>query len=153
MKSPLLRAGLIGLAAASMASTAAYADHHGAKGDTAMVKQHHQPDPAAKAQKLRDSLQLTAAQEPALQAFIAATTREKRDRSKMHAEHKAMKTMTTPERLDRMAAHMAQRQQKFAARAAATKQFYAALTPAQQKDFDTMAASMMKHGKGKRGHR
>ena len=147
MKSPLFRAGLIGLAAASMAATAAYAESHGP------MAGHHQPDPAAKAEKLRDVLQLTQAQEPALQSFIAATAKEKRDPAKMRAAHEAMKDMTTPERLDRMAAMMAEHQKTFAERAAATKRFYAALTPAQQKAFDAMAPQMMGHHKGKRGGR
>ena len=49
-----------------------------------------------------------------------------------------MQNLTTPQRLDRMAARMAERQQRFAQHAAAVKQFYAQLTPAQQKAFDAM---------------
>ena len=62
--------------------------------------------------------------------------------------------MTTPQRLDAMAAHMAQRQQAFAARAEATKRFYAQLTPSQQKAFDALRPAgrgMGGKGKGKGG--
>jgi hypothetical protein len=151
---PLLLAGALALGAVSIAAAAPAAP--GAKvekrvivmrgdgpgdmmaGGPGMRRMHH-PDPAKHAQHLRDVLQLTAAQEPALQAFLAAT---------MPAGHPAHpgpdgdkgehKPMTTPERLDRQAEMMARRQAAFEKRAAATRAFYAQLTPSQKKAFDAL---------------
>ncbi len=58
--------------------------------------------------------------------------------------------MTTPERLDRMAARLDARRAAFTARAEATKTFYAQLSPAQQKAFDVMG--YRGHGGGMDGH-
>jgi hypothetical protein len=59
--------------------------------------------------------------------------------------------LTTPERLERMQTRQAERSAMFAKRAEATKSFYAALSPEQQKTFD---AESMRHGpRGKHGHR
>ena len=98
---------------------------------------HHRRDPEAHARHLRDILQLTPAQEPALKAFLEAA------KSAMRAERRDQAApgaapLTTPQRLDRQLARMAERQDAFARRAAATKAFYAQLTPSQQKAFDAL---------------
>ena len=147
MKSPLIAALMAGAALSLTAGGTTFAQapdaqHHAAGAE----KRQH--DPAAHAQRLREALQLTPAQEPALQAFIAAKGQHKADRQARRAEHAAMANLTTPQRLDRMAAHMAERQQRFAANADATKRFYAQLTPAQQKAFDAMHARMGGKHKG-----
>ena len=54
--------------------------------------------------------------------------------------------MTTPQRLDEMAARMADRQARFQKVAAATKTFYAALSPEQRKVFDEMPMLMADRG-------
>jgi hypothetical protein len=63
---------------------------------------------------------------------------------KMRAEEAAL---TTPQRLDRMVMKMAERaarrQAELQAHVAAIKQFYAALTPSQQKAFDALHGGMM----------
>ena len=92
-------------------------------------------DPAEHAKRLREGLQLRADQEPALQAFITSMQQHKGD-------HQTMMNLPTPERLDRMSARMAEH-------VAATKTFYAALTPDQQKAFDAMHQEMA--GKKMRG--
>ena len=46
--------------------------------------------------------------------------------------------LTTPERLDREAEHLAKATEAFKARANATRAFYAALSPSQQKAFDAL---------------
>lgn len=110
----------------------------------------HHRDPEKHAQHLRDVLQLTAAQEPALQAFLTATG------PAMHRMHKPgapgadagerraeRKALTTPERLDRQAGMMAKRQAAFEKRAAATRVFYGQLTASQKKAFDALP---MSHG-------
>lgn len=154
MKSPLIAALSAGAALSVMAAGATFAQAPAAPAQkpAAMKRQH---DPAQHAQRLRETLQLTPAQEPALQAFIASHEQRRGERGARKGERQAMAGLSTPERLDRMAAHMAERQQHFAERAAAVKRFYAALTPAQQKAFDAMHKGMgAKHGmRGRHGGR
>ena len=137
MKSPLIAALSAGAALSVMAAGATFAQAPVAPAQkpAAMKRQH---DPAEHAQRLRATLQLTSAQEPALQAFIAASAQHRGDRMERRQQRQEMQNLTTPQRLDRMAANMAERQQRFAQHAAAVKQFYAQLTPAQQKAFDAM---------------
>ena len=105
------------------------------------------PDPAQMAarhaQHLRDALQLRADQEPALNAFVASMQPPPGAMQRMHENREAMRGMTTPQRLDRMQAMMADREARFRQHADAVRRFYAQLTPAQQKAFDAMP--MMGH--------
>jgi periplasmic protein CpxP/Spy len=106
-------------------------------------------DPAARADHMRTILQLRPEQEPAFQAFLAATKPEthkfemKLDKDGKPPEHKML---TTPERLDLQAKRMAEHQAAFQKRAAATRAFYSQLSPSQQKVFDTLHA---RHGGGR----
>jgi hypothetical protein len=69
------------------------------------------------------------------------------------AERSETASLTTPQRLDRAQARMAERQQQFARRAEATKRFYAQLSPAQQRAFDALHQGRGGHGHGGRhGH-
>jgi len=112
------------------------------------------PDPAAMAAKradhLRAALQLRPDQETALKAYVeAGKPKARADR----AERKNFASMTTPERLDARRAMMTERLAAFDQRAAATKRFYAQLTPSQQKAFDALQPRGGKHGmRGGRGH-
>ncbi|MGQ3016492.1 Spy/CpxP family protein refolding chaperone [Phenylobacterium sp.] len=113
------------------------------------------------AERLRVTLQLTSQQEAALNTYVSAIAPQggerpdrRSERPDRRSERQAMREMTTPQRLDAMAAHMAQRQQAFAVRAEATKRFYAQLTPSQQKAFDALRpAGRGMGGKGMDGHR
>ena len=92
-------------------------------------------------QRLHDLLQIRPEQDGAFRAYL--TTLESQRRPGEHGPGREgrpgqEKQLTTPERLDRMAARMAERQQRFQATAAATKTFYAALSPDQRKAFDAM---------------
>lgn len=115
-------------------------------------------DPAAMQQRMEQGLarekarlQITAAQEPAWTAFTTAIRPDPAQRARMHAERGEWAKLTTPERIDRMRAERTQRDAESDRRGEATKTFYAALTPAQQKLFD--ARPMMMHGgKGGPGH-
>jgi Spy/CpxP family protein refolding chaperone len=97
---------------------------------------------ARRQQRLHDLLQIRADQDGAFHAFLTALTppdrADKAHRGPRGDEGPDAKPMTTPERLDKMAARMAERQQRFQQLASATKTFYAALTPSQQKVFDEM---------------
>ncbi len=104
----------------------------------------------------KDKLKLTPAQEGAWNAYASATQppappAQRPDRAAARAE---FEKMTTPQRIDRMQARQAERAAMFAKRADATKSFYAALTPEQQKTFD---AEAVRHGprggpRGDHGH-
>lgn len=87
---------------------------------------------------LKAKLKLDASQEGAWSTFTSAIQpstppAQRPDRAAMRAE---FEKMTTPQRLDRMQARQSERAARFARRADATRAFYAALTPAQQKTFD-----------------
>ena len=93
---------------------------------------------------------LSPNQEPALNAFVQSTVRPAGLRDQMRQNREAQAGMTTPERLDRMRARLAERQAMFTRRADATMRFYSQLTPTQKRAFDAMGAER-KH-RGGRGH-
>jgi protein CpxP len=113
---------------------------------------HQRPDPAARAQRhaehLRAALQLTPAQEPALNTFVASMTRPDGMRDHRKGGREQMAAMSTPERLDHMKARMDEHRARFEQHAAATKRFYAQLSPSQQRAFDALQGQHMGH----RGH-
>ncbi len=156
---PFKAAALAGAIAAAIAgaSLAQPTPPAGPAGAPRMM--HERPDPAAmaerRAQRLRDGLQLTPRQEPALQAFIASMKPPEGARGKMGGHRQEMAGLTTPQRLDHMKARMVERQARFDQRAAAVKRFYAELTPAQQKAFDAMKPMGGRRGGmgGQGGHR
>jgi len=108
------------------------------------------PDPAAmaarRADHLRAALQLRPDQEPALKAYLESGRPAQRPAP---MDREAMAKMTTPQRLDAHRARMADRLAQLDQRIAATKRFYAQLTPAQQKAFDAIAPQGV--GKGGMG--
>ena len=134
--------------------------HASAKGE------HGRMDPAkmqermaAHMAELKAKLNLNAAQEGGWNEYLAAMQppanhkRMSRDeRKKMHEE---MQAMTTPQRLDRMAAMKAERDAQMQQRSQATRNFYDLLTAEQQKVFDANTMMGGEHGKrgDKRGHR
>jgi hypothetical protein len=85
--------------------------------------------------QLKDTLKITPAQEAAWNAFVARTAPEPRMGRDVSREDWAK--LTTPQRLDRMQALKAERDARMDKRIDATKSFYAALTPEQQKVFDS----------------
>lgn len=100
--------------------------------------------------QLKDSLKITPAQEAAWSAFVARTAPEPRQARDMSRED--WSKLTTPERLDKMQALHAQRDAEMAKRIDATKSFYAALTPEQQKVFDSQRHGGF-HRAGMKGER
>lgn len=102
---------------------------------------------------LKAKLKLDASQESAWTAFTSATQPPalppRADREAARAE---FAQLTTPQRLDRMQARQSERAARFAQRADATRTFYAALRPEQQKTFDTEALKHGPRGHGPRGH-
>lgn len=119
------------------------------------TRQRMSPEQRAerRAEHLRTVLQLRPEQEPALRTFLSASQRSPGDRGKMRGQRQEMAQMTTPQRLDRMAERMRERQARFEQHAAATKRFYAQLSPAQQKAFDAIGPrGRMKGGEHRGGH-
>ena len=99
-------------------------------------------------QWMHDLLQIKPDQETAFHAFLAAVAPPQREGKGAGREAgPGAAPMTTPQRLDRMAMRIARLQQI----AAATKTFYAALSPEQRRAFDALPAPMGRHGA--RGHR
>jgi hypothetical protein len=105
---------------------------------------------------MKAKLKITPAQEGAWTTFTTAMQPPagmmgKRPGAEQRAE---MDKLTTPERIDKMQAMRTQRMTEMSAemnqRGAATKAFYAALSPEQQKTFDAEHKSTGKHGG--RGH-
>ena len=95
--------------------------------------------------QLKAALQLTAAQEGAWATYTAAMQPPAQRPPRM--DRAQMAQLTTPQRIDRMQAMQAERQQFMTQRMDAIKAFYAQLTPEQQKVYDQQA---MRHGKGGR---
>ncbi len=93
---------------------------------------------------LHEALGLRGDQEGAWQAFLAAQHRPDREhgagRWRRDGEEGQRLQISTPERLDRMAERMAERQARFAERADAIKRFYAVLDPRQRATFDGLFA-------------
>ena len=81
---------------------------------------------------LHDKLSLSPTQEAAWKTF----TDKMQATAPVRPEATPVATMTAPERADRMAAFLQAAQQQAATRAQAVKEFYAVLSPEQQKIFD-----------------
>lgn len=88
--------------------------------------------------QLKTTLKITAAQEPAWNAYVAGTAPTPRMGK---TQREDWSKLTTPQRLDKMQAHKAERDAQMTKRIDAVKTFYAALTPEQQKVFDTQGHS------------
>lgn len=111
------------------------------------MQKHH----AERQAQLKAALKLTAEQEPAWNAFVVRTAHE--PRAMKPGAREDWSKLTTPERLDKMQAIKAERDAQMAQRIDATKSFYAALTPEQQKVFDTQAHGGMQRAGMKGEHR
>jgi len=145
-------AGVAALSAAACISAASFAQQPptGAPpAPTAMHEhwaEHMQEHAEQRAKALRDILNIRPDQEAAFQAFLASM-KPAGDRMGMRERHDGddAAALTTPQRLDRMAARMAERQAAFQRKAMAIRTFYGALSPEQQRAFDAMHG-MMGHG-------
>jgi hypothetical protein len=102
--------------------------------------------------QLKAALKLTPAQEAAWARYTSAHQRPKQA---SRPDREAWAQLTTPQRLDQMQAHKAERDAHMTQRMDATRALYAALDAEQQKVFDSQAPMAGKGGKhrGERGMR
>jgi Spy/CpxP family protein refolding chaperone len=118
----------------------------------------HHMDPAKMSQMhakhladLKARLKITASQEAAWTTFTDAM-KPPADMMAKRPDRAEMDKLTTPERIDKMRAlhkeHMTTMEAVMDKRAAATKAFYAALSPEQKKTFDAEHAKMGMRGEG-----
>ncbi|GHT91585.1 hypothetical protein AGMMS49545_07770 [Betaproteobacteria bacterium] len=98
---------------------------------------------AARHERLHKALNLTAAQEPAWQAFIAKAAPEGWEQQR--PDPKELDKLTAPERLEKSLELSQKRQEFLSQRLADLKVFYAQLSPEQQKTFDKQHRG---HGQG-----
>lgn len=126
-----------------------------AMGPHAMMWSHggRSADPEKRAQRLRDVLQLRGDQDGTLKAYVEATTPKVEMRKVVKTAKDGADAEPTPpttlERLDRMT----KAAEAMQTRAAATRAFYLALTPSQQKTFDVLGMDTEVGGPRVRVHR
>jgi hypothetical protein len=120
--------------------------------DHAQWDQRMQAHREAHLHALHDLLNIHPDQEAAFQAFAQSMHADKGDWRGRH-DAEAGAPLTTPQRLDRMEARMAERDAAFKRRADAVRTFYAALSPDQQRTFDALhdLAGGHHHGMGSEG--
>ena len=92
----------------------------------------------ARAHRIHDILNLRPDQDSALNSLLASFTPRAHGGGLKQGDAMDKASLTTPERLDRVASRMAERQAAFQQRATAIKQFYAVLSPEQQRAFDAL---------------
>ena len=83
--------------------------------------------------KLHDALQLTAQQEAAWKIF---TDQTRPSEPMAWRQHDELEKLPAPERMEKMLARMRNSERQLTQRLAATKTFYAVLTPTQRTTFD-----------------
>jgi protein CpxP len=104
--------------------------------DPALMQQHmaqRQERMAKRQAEFKQKLQLSPGQEAAWDSYVAAL---KPSGSFKRHDRAEFVRLSTPERIDRMRAHRAERMAAMDRRDEATKTFYAVLTPQQKKAFD-----------------
>ena len=125
----MLTGVLAGLAVAAQAQTPPQPPH-GPRHDPAQMQAHM----AERQAKLKAELKITAQQEAAWSSFTASMQPPARTQPRIDREE--LRKLSTPQRVERMQALRAERNAHMDQRDKAVLQFYAALTPAQQKLFD-----------------
>lgn len=105
----------------------------------------------ARLTEMRAALRLRPEQEPAFRAFLQARRPDPAMMERRRAEHARMMTLSVPARMEARLARAPQREAMLRRRLDATRQFYAALSPDQQRAFDAYARDRMgrRHGGGR----
>ncbi|WP_211470275.1 Spy/CpxP family protein refolding chaperone [Collimonas humicola] len=146
---------LIGVTALSIAAMglSAHAQTDGArKGPPTQEQQAKFADHMAKMQaKWHDDLKITAAQEPAWQTFIGKIKPVRPAEPPKRPSKEEWDKLTAPERLDHRMEFLKRAEARLAEHTAAVKEFYAVLTPVQQKVFDEHFKQLEKRRFGHHG--
>jgi hypothetical protein len=110
--------------------------------DQALAQGQGQPPPVAgqppPLSALPSILRLSPDQREAFRAYTDAIAQDRLSHQNPMDMAQSLNLMATPERLDAMVAQMKSDEAAFQRRAAATKAFYAALTPDQKQTFDAI---------------
>ena len=130
---------------AAPASARPAAAQRDARPDPAQWQQRMAERHARRMAHLKVLLQITPAQEGAWNTFTAAMQAPAQPPRPPMARGEHDK-LTTPERIDLMARHQAERAAHMKQRGDAVKALYAQLTPLQQKAFDQQASRHGRHG-------
>jgi hypothetical protein len=151
----------LGIAGAAVAQTAAVQAQEGRHGHAVSAEQraaHHAERQAKRAErqaqhaaKLRAELKITAQQEPAFAAFLAAGKPAGRAGARIGADRAALATLPAPQRLQQHIERQKQRTARMEARLAALNNLYAVLTPEQKQVLDSKAMRMGGKHHGRRG--
>ena len=145
----LMLAGVLaGMAVATQAQTPPQPPEasHGPRHSPAQMQERM----AERQAKLKADLKITATQEAAWSSFAASMQPPARTQPRIDREE--LRKLSTPQRVERMQALRAERNAHMDQRDKAVLQFYAALTPEQQKLFDARSARM-DGPHGPHGHR
>ncbi len=110
------------------------------------MRQHMGEHHAKHLAELKTKLKLEPAQEGAWSTF--AQSMQAPGSSTPRLDPAALEKLSTPERLDQMQAHKAQRDALMQKHVEATKTFYATLSAEQKKTFDAETAQAMRHMHG-----
>jgi hypothetical protein len=117
-----------------------YGGHGGMMGgDPAKMEKMHEQHLAG----LHDKLKLTAQQDPAWKKFAAVNPMADKSTRPDQAE---MDKLNAPQRLEKGLEHMKVMETRMTEHLAALKEFYAVLTPDQQKIFDEQMPRFGEHG-------
>ena len=147
-KNVLIALTVLGMGSTALAVQAQTAAPEGRHGHAATQEQRMAKwgEHFAKRQaKLHDTLQLTAAQEPAWAAYQAAI---KPAAKGMHGDRAGWAALQAPARMEKMIAMHKQRTAAMEAQLSALNTFYSVLTPVQKKAFDANTLGAMHGGRG-----
>lgn len=128
-------------------------DRHAHRMDRAERMERMQARMAERQAKLKADLNLSPEQEPAWNAFVARMDAAKSSHGQRgQRERINWSELSTPERLDKMQARMAEREAAMNQRFEAIKSFYANLNAEQQKVFDSQRMGSFHRAGMKGGH-
>lgn len=105
----------------------------------------------ARLTEMRAAIGLRPEQEPAFRAFLQARRPDPAMRERRRAERARTMTLSVPARMEARLARAPEREAMLRRRLDATRRFYAALSPDQQRAFDAYARDRMgrRHGGGR----
>jgi protein CpxP len=143
VKMILAGAAILAMSTAAFARGGEDCGHDGHGGmmgwDSAKMEKYHEQHLA----KLHDKLKLTAQQEPAWKKFVANNPMADKAARPDPAE---IQKLNAPQRLEKGLEHMKAMEARMTEHLAALKEFYAVLTPEQQKTFDEQTPPFGDHG-------